>query len=121
MKKYAIKVESYFSSAHSLRGYKGECEELHGHNWKTEVLVESARLDKLGMVLDFRYLKIKLNKVLETLDHKHLNQISYFKRVNPTSENIAQYIYDKLKPRVPNIKSVTVWESHNSCAFYYEG
>lgn len=117
---YSIKIESYFSSAHSLRGYKGKCEALHGHNWKAEVLVATKKLDRLGIALDFRYLKRELNKVLEKLDHKYLNQLSYFKKINPTSENIAQYIYDKLKAKVPGIKSVTVWESHNSCASYSE-
>lgn len=117
---YSIKIESYFSAAHFLRGYSGKCEELHGHNWKVEVVVQAKKLDKTGMVLDFKDLKTELNKVLEKLDHKCLNNISYFKKVNPTSENIAQYIYKNLKFAVPNLKSVTVWESHNSCASYYE-
>ena len=118
---FNIKIESYFSSAHFLRDYKGKCEELHGHNWKVEVNVEDKRLNKSGMVLDFKDLKIKLNDILEKLDHKCLNNLAYFKKVNPTSENIAQYIYKNLKPEVYNLKLVTVWESHNSCASYYEG
>ncbi len=117
---YSIKIESYFSSAHFLRGYRGKCEELHGHNWKVEVKVEAKKLGKIGMVLDFKDLKIKLNKVLEKLDHKCLNHLAYFKKINPTSENIAQYIYKSLKPKIPNLKSITVWENHNSCASYYE-
>ena len=59
---YKIKVELGFSSAHNLRGYKGKCEELHGHNWKVEVEVGSKKLDKTGMVMDFTYLKDKLKK-----------------------------------------------------------
>jgi len=127
---YSIKIESYFSSAHFLRGYKGKCEELHGHNWKVEVTVEAKKLDKAGMILDFKDLKMKLNEILEKLDHKCLNKIPYFsaaggsasggKKVNPTSENIAQYIYKNLKSEVPNLKLITVWENHNSCASYYE-
>ena len=116
---YSIKVEANFSSAHNLRGYKGKCEKLHGHNWKAEVAVLKDKLDKVGMALDFRYLKMKLDKVLEKLDHKYLNNLTYFKKVNPTSENIARYIYDNLKTRIPGIKSVTVWESDNSSATYY--
>jgi len=115
---YNIKVEENFSSAHNLRGYKGKCEELHGHNWKVEVAVSKEKLDKAGMVLDFKYLKMKLNKVLEKLDHKYLNNLSYFKKVNPTSENIAKYIYDRLKAQGSRLESVTVWESDNSCATY---
>ncbi len=117
---YSIRIESYFSSAHFLRGYRGKCEELHGHNWKVEVTVEAKKLDKIGMILDFKDLKTELLEILETLDHKCLNNIAYFKKVNPTSENIAQYIYKKLKSTVPKLKSITVWESHNSCASYYE-
>ena len=117
---YSIKIESYFSSAHSLRGYKGKCEDLHGHNWKVEVTLESAKLDKIGLLLDFHELKNKLNAILEKLDHKYLNNLAYFKKVNPTSENIAKFIYVSLKPKVKHLKSVTVWESHNSSASYYE-
>lgn len=115
---YSIKVEAHFSSAHNLRGYKGKCEELHGHSWRVEAEVFSHKLDKIGLVVDFKYLKKELNKVLEKLDHKYLNNIAYFKKVNPTSENIARYIYDSLRAKIPNLKSITVWESYNSCASY---
>lgn len=115
---HSVKVEAGFSSAHSLRGYKGKCEELHGHNWKVEAVVSKVRLDKTGMVLDFKDLKMELNKVLEKLDHKHLNNLVYFKRVNPTSENISKYIYDRLKPTVSGLVSVTVWENDTSSAAY---
>ena len=117
---YSIKVEAYFSSAHNLRGYKGKCESLHGHNWKVEVRVAAAALDKIGMVMDFKVLKDKLNAALEKLDHKYLNKLAYFKKVNPTSENIACYIYEQLKLGIPNIKSVTVWENSTSAATYKE-
>ena len=124
---YSVKVEGDFSSAHNLREYKGKCEELHGHNWKVEVVVSSETLDKAGLLVDFSVLKKQLNDVLTLLDHKHLNEIEYFKKVNPTSENIAKYIYSKLIADSsqligPNsrIKSVTVWESEKSCATYEE-
>jgi 6-pyruvoyltetrahydropterin/6-carboxytetrahydropterin synthase len=115
---YSIKVESYFSAAHNLRAYKGKCESLHGHNWKVEALVTRSQPDKTGMVLDFGDLKIKLNNILEKLDHKYLNDIPYFKKVNPTSENIARYIYDSLKSQVLSLESVTVWENNTSSATY---
>jgi 6-pyruvoyltetrahydropterin/6-carboxytetrahydropterin synthase len=117
---YNIKVESSFSSAHNLRGYKGKCEELHGHNWRVEVVAAQDELDKTGMVLDFRYLKMKLSRILEKLDHKYLNKIACFKKINPTSENIARYIYDNLKPHILSLKSVTVWENNSSSATYEE-
>ena len=115
---YSVKVESNFSSAHNLRGYKGKCEELHGHNWRVEIVAVKDGLDKTGMVLDFKYMKMQLNKITEKLDHKHLNKLAYFKKINPTSENIARYIYDRLKSKMPVLKSVTVWENTASCAAY---
>jgi 6-pyruvoyltetrahydropterin/6-carboxytetrahydropterin synthase len=134
---YSIRIEADFSSAHNLRGYKGKCEELHGHNWKVEVVVAKDKLDKAGMVLDFKLLKQKLHRVMESLDHKYLNNIPYFKKVNPvrkkianktklsngvnpTSENIARYIYDNLRRQVAGLAAITVWESEKSCATYYE-
>ncbi|MFA4990183.1 MAG: 6-carboxytetrahydropterin synthase QueD [Candidatus Omnitrophota bacterium] len=116
---YKIKIEGDFSSAHNLRGYKGKCEDLHGHNWKVEVAVVSPKPDKLGMVMDFKCLKEKLYRLLEKLDHKYLNSIAYFKKVNPTSENIARYIYDQLKAQIRSLHSVTVWESDKASATYY--
>jgi 6-pyruvoyltetrahydropterin/6-carboxytetrahydropterin synthase len=116
---FTVKVQASFSSAHNLKGYKGKCEELHGHNWSVELAVSKSTLDKIGMALDFSYLKGKLHEVLERLDHKYLNDVPYFKKINPTSENIAKYIYDTLKPRISNISSITVWESDNSSATYH--
>lgn len=118
---YSVKVEADFSAAHNLKGYRGKCEELHGHNWRVEVTVTKNVLDKTGMVLDFKYLKMKLNEVLEKLDHKYLNNISYFKKINPTSENIARYIYDCLKSKIATLKSVIIWENSTNSATYDEG
>ena len=115
---HSIKVESFFSSAHNLREYAGKCEALHGHNWKVEAVVQSKTLDKTGMVLDFKALKSQLSKVLEKLDHKYLNDLTYFKNINPTSENIAKFIYDALSKNIKLLKSVTVWESNTSCSTY---
>ena len=117
---FSVKVESNFSSAHNLRGYKGKCEELHGHNWRVEVVAQNDGLDKIGMVLDFKYLKMQLWRITEKLDHKYLNKITCFKKVNPTSENIAKYIYGKLKSKIPDLKSVIVWENTASSAIYEE-
>ena len=117
---YRLKVESNFSSAHNLRAYKGKCEDLHGHNWKIEAVAESDDLDKVGMVMDFKLIKNKLNNILEKLDHKYLNKIKPFDKINPTSENIARFIYESLKPKISGLKSITVWENPTSCATYYE-
>jgi 6-pyruvoyltetrahydropterin/6-carboxytetrahydropterin synthase len=117
---YSIKVELVFSAAHNLREYKGKCEALHGHNWKIEAIAAGSKLDKTGMLLDFKYLKSQLSEVLAEFDHTYLNDLAYFKEVNPTSENIAKYIYGRLKAKVPEIKSITVWENSASCATYEE-
>ena len=116
---YQLRVESTFSAAHNLRAYKGKCEELHGHNWKVEIYLVQDELDKAGMVMDFKIIKMRLNQVLELLDHKYFNRIPYFRKVNPTSENIARYIFDKLKIKLPALKTVTVWENA-TCAATYE-
>lgn len=122
MFKVAVKLD--FSAAHSLRGYKGKCEDLHGHNWKVEAVFASKKLDTKGMSIDFHEIKDWLRKVLDELDHKHLNEISYFKKVNPTSENLAEYIYDKISCQLPvvscQLKEVTVWESDNCSATYFK-
>ncbi|MDP8259534.1 MAG: 6-carboxytetrahydropterin synthase QueD [Candidatus Gygaella obscura] len=115
---FEIKVIADFSSAHRLRGYKGKCEGMHGHNWKVEVVLKSKTLDKLGMVKDFSEVKRVLNDILNELDHKCLNELDCFKKVNPTSENIAKYIYKGLKKAYKSLKFVSVWESDTSCASY---
>lgn len=119
---FKVAVKLGFSAAHSLRGYKGKCEDLHGHNWEVEAVFVSKKLDTKGMSIDFHEIKDWLRKVLDELDHKHLNEISYFKKVNPTSENLAKYIYDKISCQLPaascQLKEVTVWESDNCSAAY---
>lgn len=120
---FEITVKSEFSSAHRLRHYKGRCEDLHGHNWKIEATFFKEKLDKKGMVLDFKIAKEKLNGVLKDLDHRYLNDLSYFKKNNPTSENIARYIYDNLSAsgrKNLKLKRVTVYETENSSASYCE-
>ncbi len=117
---YTVKVRSNFSSAHNLRNYKGKCEDLHGHNWKVEVAVSSLELNKTGMVVDFKDLKKYLKAVMEELDHKNLNDIEPFTTINPTSENIAKYVYDEIAAADSSLRMqyVTVWETDTSEATY---
>ncbi|MFC1624264.1 6-carboxytetrahydropterin synthase QueD [Candidatus Omnitrophota bacterium] len=121
---YEILIRSDFSGAHNLKGYRGKCEGLHGHNWKIEARFKKDSLDKIGMAVDFKVLKSKLKTVLSKLDHVYLNKLSAFKRKNPSAENIAKYIFEGLKCSVRQkglfVKSVSVWESEGSCATYYE-
>jgi len=118
---YDIKVKSSFSAAHNLKNYKGKCENLHGHNWTVEAVFSYESLDKDGMAVDFRLAKEALNEVTEKLDHSYLNDIKILKGINPTSENIARFIYDGVRRKNKNIYSIAVWENENSCAVYGEG
>ncbi len=119
---YELTVESAFSAAHRLREYRGKCENLHGHNWIVEVTIGSKQLDNRGMVIDFRKIKQKLDRVLDRLDHTYLNELPEFKKINPTSENIAAYIYSRLKNLIRGkniiVKKVSVWETKDSSATY---
>lgn len=119
---FEVCVRSSFSGAHRLRGYRGKCEELHGHNWDVEVFVVAKKLNGIGLALDFKLLRQKLNDVLAGLDHCDLNKLSIFKRSNASAENIARYIYINLKKslRIKGVKlnRVSVWETKDSCATY---
>ena len=117
---YRIEVYSNFSSAHKLRGYKGKCENIHGHNWKVEVAISSESINDIGIVVDFKDVKAKLEEVLKDLDHKDLNSLPYFKEVNPTSENIAKFIFDEFKKKNLPASHVSVWEADDSKATYME-
>ncbi|MCF7916720.1 MAG: 6-carboxytetrahydropterin synthase QueD [Candidatus Omnitrophica bacterium] len=118
---YKVKIIKSFSSAHYLPEYRGSCEALHGHNWKVEVVVATKNLDSSGMVIDFRKLKKITEAVISELDHSCLNDLSYFKKNPPSSEKIAQYLYEKLSLQLPQnckLHEVMVWETENSCATY---
>ena len=121
---FDLTVESQFSAAHQLRGYKGKCEALHGHNWRVQVTLSSEKLDDIGMVLDFHELKSITNEVLAPLDHSFLNDVFPFTEINPSSENMAKWIYESIRKKIKkkncNMSSVTVWENETSSATYYE-
>lgn len=121
---YELMIESQFSAAHQLRGYKGKCEDLHGHNWRVQVSVASDKLDDLGMVIDFHELKAITGDVISSLDHSFLNDVFPFTERNPSSENIARWIYESIKKKIRKkqckLSSVTVWENETSSATYYE-
>jgi 6-pyruvoyltetrahydropterin/6-carboxytetrahydropterin synthase len=121
---YRLKVHTSFAAAHCLIHYQGDCENLHGHNWKVEVAVIARELDRAGLGIDFKTLKAETNVLLKTLDHKYLNELPPFMELSPSSENIARYLYNELggKLNSDNIKveMVTVWESDFAAASYYE-
>ena len=117
---FEIKVRCDFSAAHSLRNYEGKCERLHGHNWIVEASFGYKKLDKDGLAVDFKTAKAALKSAIEPFDHSYLNELPNFKKVNPTSENIAQLVYDSIKKKMASISSVAIWENEKSCAVYRE-
>lgn len=119
---YELKVVSDFAAAHNLRDFRGKCENLHGHNWKVEVVVRGSQLDSSGVVVDFAEIKKAMRELLGELDHRYLNDIPFFQEHNPSSENIARYLFDRLGERLNDgsrwIHSVSAWESLDACATY---
>lgn len=119
---YHLTIHTQFAAAHNLINYQGDCENLHGHNWKVEVTVRARELDKAGLAIDFKILKRETNRVLDLLDHKYLNEIKPFDELSPSSENISRFVYEKLAANLNNgnveVERVTVWESDNACASY---
>ncbi|MDR0823363.1 MAG: 6-carboxytetrahydropterin synthase QueD [Endomicrobium sp.] len=117
--KYQVSATKTFAGAHFLRGYKGKCENLHGHNWKVRAAFSGSKLDKTGMLLDFTDIKAALDKIMLYLDHKCLNEIAPFNKTNPTAENIAAFIFKELKcvqSKNAKIAEVEVWESETTSA-----
>jgi 6-pyruvoyltetrahydropterin/6-carboxytetrahydropterin synthase len=121
---YELMIESKFAAAHQLRGYEGRCEKLHGHNWRVTMAVTAEHLDEQGIAIDFHDLKKQLREVLDQLEHTCLNEIFPFTQINPTSENVAKWIYDNMSKKVNDdnieVASVTVWESDTASASYFE-
>ena len=120
---YYLTVKSSFAAAHRIVGYEGACSRYHGHNFSVEVEVEGKGLDELGMVMDFKELKELVDGVISGLDHQDLNRFPPFRGLNPTSESLAKYIYDKLKPLIEpplSLSSVTVWETAGYRVTYRE-
>lgn len=96
---YILSVKEKFDAAHYLRDYPGKCSELHGHTWEVEVAVEGERLDGLGMLIDLKILKEFLRDVINLLDHKLLNDLSFFDP-NPTVEVIGRWIFERIEERL---------------------
>jgi 6-pyruvoyltetrahydropterin/6-carboxytetrahydropterin synthase len=117
---YRLRVQSRFDAAHKLVGYEGKCSRLHGHTWNVEVFVIGEDLDKTGILLDFRTLKEKVKEITKRLDHSYINELEEIG--NPTSENIARYIYQNLSGLPANIRleKVRVWESPDSWSEYLQ-
>lgn len=115
---FTLTVRDHFDAAHALRGYEGECQNLHGHTWDVEVTVAGDDLDERGILYDFKDLKADLARVLAAYDHRYLNDVPPFDRLSPTAENLAQAIFEELAPVVAEatggrveLVEAAVWES----------
>ena len=119
---YEITVELDFDAAHSLRGYQGKCEALHGHRFKVAVTVKGSKLNEIGLAYDFTLLKKHLGAILSKYDHTNLNDVPPFTKINPSSENIAAAVYLELKKKLAKapvmLGYVEVWESPQSRVIY---
>ncbi len=119
---YYLTIHTQFAAAHNLIHYQGDCENLHGHNWKVEVTVAAQSLDKSGLGIDFKVLKRETNRQLDLLDHKYLNDLPDFRELSPSSENIARFLFERLQGVLDDgnvsVEKVTVWESDHACASY---
>lgn len=117
---FELKIETNFSAAHHLLNYDGVCENQHGHNWKVEVYFKGEKLDKSNIFIDFKILKKEVNKIIEKLDHKDLNELPFFVGISPSSEIISKYIYFEVKKVFEQVYKVSVWETQNACASFFE-
>ncbi|MEK7408601.1 MAG: 6-carboxytetrahydropterin synthase QueD [Acidobacteriota bacterium] len=121
---FELSVEESFAAGHALRGYRGKCENVHGHNYKVEVTLEGERLDAAGLLVDFVELKRLLRELIEPLDHRFLNDVPPFDECNPTAENMARYFYEEvakgLARREPPVRvaRVKIWETDTTTASY---
>jgi len=121
---FEICVEAQFSAAHSLGGYQGNCAQLHGHNWIVEVSVKCLELNDIGIGIDFRDIRQAIKNIINDLDHSCLNEHPQFKDTNPSSENIARFLYRQLGEIINSgsvkVSKVKVSETRSAGAYYWE-
>ncbi len=120
---YELIVKRKFAAAHRLNGYNGKCEALHGHTYGLDVYIQTDELDDIGLAVDFKELKENIDALLDNYDHHLLNEIPPFDKINPSAENMAKVFFQEIKKIVPNgvkVNRVTVWESQDAGASYFE-
>ncbi len=120
---FEVMIERNFSSAHQLRGYKGKCENLHGHNYKIEIYARGRELDNIGLLVDFGELKEAADEVVRYLDHRNINELAPFdEELNPSAENLARYILERVSAQVGDdrvqVFKVRCFETPTSVATY---
>ena len=121
---YTIMVSTEFAASHALRGYSGDCAQLHGHNWKVDVEVSASALNDLGMAIDFKALRAAARAAVDRFDHRHLNDLPPFTSINPTAENIAATLFAAIGTLINSpqlrLSAVTVHETDRAAVRYQE-
>ena len=121
---FDVEIRRTFSAAHQLKGYDGDCRNLHGHNYSVVVHVAAEKLNDIGIALDFKLLKAALDGVIGAYDHHNLSELPEFQAVNPTSEILAMTIYRKMSAKLKDgnvrVTGVRIGESENSAITYSE-
>jgi 6-pyruvoyltetrahydropterin/6-carboxytetrahydropterin synthase len=121
---FQVSVEETFSAGHALRGYRGKCENPHGHNYRVRVTLEGPELDSIGLLCDFTQLKQVMREIIGGLDHQFMNDLEPFRTVNPSAENVAKYFYDEITrqlkdlPPGARVTDTVVWETDTASAQY---
>ena len=93
-----------------------KCARLHGHSFAIEVHVKGPLDPELGWVMDFADMKAAFAPLFERLDHRYLNEVTGLE--NPTSENLARWVWQELKPRLPLLDHVIVHETCTTACRY---
>ena len=112
---FEVSVEDSFAAGHALRGYRGKCENPHGHNYKVRITLHGEQLDNIGLLFDFKDLKAAMNQVIDRLDHQYLNDIAPFKELNPSAENMAKYFYEECNTLLRGFLSPQLFERGLIC------
>lgn len=116
--KVQLKKTFQFEAAHSLPKLppSHKCHRLHGHSFKVDVIVEGECDPELGWLVDYADIANAFEPFWKQLDHNHLNAIEGLD--NPTSENIAKWIWDRLHPSLPQLTAIEVAETCNASCVY---
>ena len=121
---FQVSVEETFSSGHALRGYKGKCENVHGHNYRVQITLEGPQLDSIGLLVDFTHLKQVIREIIKRLDHQFINDLEPFTTINPSAENLAKYFYEEVISKVKDLPAgarvtdAVIWETDTAFARY---
>ncbi len=123
---FEVSVEETFAAGHALRGYHGKCENVHGHNYRVRALIAGESLDAAGLLVDFVDLKQILRAIIEKLDHRFLNDVPPFDKLNPSAENMARYFHEEMsrglngtaRANMVHVSEVKIWETDTATATY---